>query len=162
MSALEPSDVEVLAALFEEQQWRWMRLSIGGAELELGTEMPVPRRDGAAGREAPRAETPSRVQLSPVSVAAPVTESGLVEVAAPNLGTFYRAPAPGEAPYVKPGQGVEAGDPVGLLEVMKLYTTVEATVSGVVADICVPDGELVEAGQALILIDPNGAARPPG
>jgi biotin carboxyl carrier protein len=78
-------------------------------------------------------------------------------VTAPNLGAFCRAPAPGAAPYVAVGQVVAPQDQVGLLEVMKLYTPVRAGVAGVVREICIADGELVEFGQRLLLVAPGSA-----
>ena len=73
---------------------------------------------------------------------------------APNLGTFYRAPKPGAPPYVKIGQHVDAETELCLIEVMKLFTTVLAGVSGVVRQVLVEDAELVEFDQALFLIEP--------
>ena len=74
---------------------------------------------------------------------------------APNLGTFYRAPKPGAPPYVKLGQHVEPTTELCLIEVMKLFTSVYANVSGVVRQVLVEDGELVEFDQALFLIEPD-------
>lgn len=79
---------------------------------------------------------------------------GRIEVRAPMVGTFYRAPSPGEAPFVEEGDSVERGTALCLIEVMKLFTTLEATVSGRVSEILVDDATLVEYGQALFLIEP--------
>jgi acetyl-CoA carboxylase biotin carboxyl carrier protein len=78
-----------------------------------------------------------------------------VAVTAPNLGTFYRAPKPGAAPYVETGQKVRADTEVCLIEVMKLFTAVRAGTSGVIRQICVADGQMVEYGQTLLYIDPG-------
>ncbi|HVC11296.1 MAG TPA: biotin/lipoyl-containing protein, partial [Burkholderiales bacterium] len=82
------------------------------------------------------------------------TDSGLFVVRAPMLGTFYRAPAPGEAPYVQPGDVVGEDDTVGLIDVMKLFTQVPAGVAGRVVEIVAQDATLVEHGQPLVLIEP--------
>ena len=76
-------------------------------------------------------------------------------VKAPHLGTFYRAPKPGVAPFVEVGQAVEPSTEVCLLEVMKLFTTVAAGAKGVVRRICVDDAVLVEFGQTLFYLEPN-------
>jgi acetyl-CoA carboxylase biotin carboxyl carrier protein len=76
-------------------------------------------------------------------------------VRAPTLGTFYRAPKPGAAPYVKVGQHVDPTTELCLIEVMKLFTSVLARVSGVVREVLVGDTELVEFDQALFLIEPD-------
>ena len=82
------------------------------------------------------------------------TETGLFAVRAPMLGTFYRAPAPGEAPYVQPGDVVGEDDTIGLIDVMKLFTQVPAGVAGRVVEIVAQDATLVEHGQPLVLIEP--------
>jgi acetyl-CoA carboxylase biotin carboxyl carrier protein len=83
----------------------------------------------------------------------PVPE-GLVAVRAPNLGTFYRAPKPGAAPYVEVDQLVEPETEVCLIEVMKLFTPVKAGVRGRVVRICVEDGQMVDYDAPLFYIEP--------
>jgi biotin carboxyl carrier protein len=73
-------------------------------------------------------------------------------VVAPNLGTFYRAPKPGAAPFLEIGQKVSADTEVCLIEVMKLFTSVKAGVAGTVRHVAVADAELVEGGQPLLYI----------
>jgi acetyl-CoA carboxylase biotin carboxyl carrier protein len=81
-------------------------------------------------------------------------EDGLVEMRAPMVGTFYRAPSPAEAPFVKVGDDVQVGDPLCLIEVMKLFTTIEAQHTGRIAEIGAENGALVEYDQLLFLIEP--------
>lgn len=69
------------------------------------------------------------------------------------LGTFYRAPAPGEPPFVEVGDKVGADDTVCLMEVMKLFNSVKAGVAGTVVKIAAENGSMVEHGQTLILIE---------
>lgn len=80
---------------------------------------------------------------------------GLVLVRAPMLGTFYRAPEPGAAPFVEPGSRVAAGTTVCIIEVMKLMNSIPAGCAGVVTHILANDAEPVEAGQPLVAIDPR-------
>jgi acetyl-CoA carboxylase biotin carboxyl carrier protein len=70
----------------------------------------------------------------------------------PMTGTFYCRPSPDEAPYASEGEKVSAGDTLCLIEVMKLYTTIEATADGIVDSILAEDGKLVEFDQPLFVI----------
>jgi biotin carboxyl carrier protein len=80
---------------------------------------------------------------------------GLVEVTSPTVGVFYRAPAPGAAPFVEVGSPVEAETQVCLVEVMKLMSSVTAGVRGVVAEICAANGAAVQFGDLLFRIQPD-------
>jgi biotin carboxyl carrier protein len=71
-------------------------------------------------------------------------------VAAPLMGTFYRAAQPGAPPFVERGMAVEATSVVGLIEVMKLMNSVYAGQDGQIADILVQDGDSVTRGQTLM------------
>lgn len=83
---------------------------------------------------------------------------GSIEVRAPMVGTFYSSPSPSDPPFVRLGDRVEPGQPLCLIEVMKLFTTIEATVSGSVTEIAAADGALVEYGQTLFVITPDDPA----
>ena len=65
---------------------------------------------------------------------------GVVAIRAPMLGIFYRAPSPGEKPFVEVGQRVRADDTVGLIEVMKLFNSIRAGLDGEVVKILVDNG----------------------
>lgn len=73
-------------------------------------------------------------------------------VKAPLVGTFYKAPSPEEEPFVKVGQKVSKGDVIGIIEAMKLMNEVVATQDGIVAEILVEDGTMVEYDQTLIVL----------
>ena len=73
-------------------------------------------------------------------------------VKSPMVGTFYSKPSPEDPPFVAVGQNVKKGDTLCLIEVMKLFTTVECTTDGTVETIFVEDGALVEFDQPLFLI----------
>ena len=98
--------------------------------------------------------SPSAAEPTPEASKAILPE-GMTAVTAPNLGTFYSAPKPGAPPYVEVGQNVSAETEVCLIEVMKLFTPVKAGVSGVIREICVSDGQMVEYEQLLIVIEPS-------
>lgn len=83
-------------------------------------------------------------------VAAPVPQGEVVK--APMVGTFYRAPSPGASPFVEVGQTVKEGQPLCIIEAMKLLNEIEADKSGVIKEILVDNGDAVEYGQPLFLI----------
>ncbi|AWP86527.1 acetyl-CoA carboxylase biotin carboxyl carrier protein [Bordetella bronchiseptica] len=87
----------------------------------------------------------------PAAEAAPAAPQGHV-VKAPMVGTFYRAPNPGAAPFVDVGQSVKEGDPLCIIEAMKLLNEIEADKAGVIKEILVENGEPVEYGQPLFII----------
>lgn len=91
------------------------------------------------------------VQSIPTVVAAaPVakTPRGAVETS-PMVGVFYAAQSPGEPPFVKVGQTISAGETLGIIEAMKIMNPIEATQSGVVEEILVKNGEVIQFGQPL-------------
>jgi acetyl-CoA carboxylase biotin carboxyl carrier protein len=91
--------------------------------------------------------------------AAAVVPDGLIAIRAPMLGTFYRASAPGEKPFVEEGQRVRADDTVCLIEVMKLFNSIRAGVDGEIVKIIAENGSLVEFDQPLIFISPGDQER---
>jgi acetyl-CoA carboxylase biotin carboxyl carrier protein len=82
--------------------------------------------------------------------------AGHTPIESPSVGLFWRAPAPGAAPFVEVGQTVEAGETVAIVEVMKLMNHVAAPVAGVVSAILVENGAPVEFGQTIVVVDPQG------
>jgi acetyl-CoA carboxylase biotin carboxyl carrier protein len=87
--------------------------------------------------------------------AADATAAGQIEVAAPMVGTFYRAPSPEAKAFVDVGDVVGVGDALCLIEVMKLFTTINAEVAGRIVQIGAENGELVEYGRTLFVIEPS-------
>lgn len=154
-------DLEALMELFEKSDWKELDLRMEGFELYLSKD-PARRRGGSGGAATsagPRAEG-GREGSAPISAPSPppmsasVVPAHWIAVKAPNLGTFYRAPKPGAAPYVQIGQSVMPETEVCLIEVMKLFTSVRAGVTGTVRQIVVQDAEMVEHDQVLLYIEP--------
>lgn len=92
------------------------------------------------------------VPAAPAAPAAPVASG--IEVSAPIVGTFYQAPAPDAAPFVKAGDTVAVGQVLCIIEAMKLMNEIEAETAGVITEVLVSNGEPVEYGQALFRIEP--------
>ena len=86
--------------------------------------------------------------------AATSTRSDLLEITAPMVGTFYRAPAPGEPSFVEVGTRINVGQAVCILEAMKLMNELESEIGGEVVEILVDNGTPVEFGQVLMRVKP--------
>ena len=121
------------------------RGGISSAPVATSHVEPAP----AAPIEAPAAAANPSTAVAKISASANGTE-----VRAPMVGTFYRKPAPAEPAFVEEGQTVKKGDPLCLIEVMKLYTTIEAPIDGIVAAIGAGDAALVAHDQVLFVIEP--------
>jgi acetyl-CoA carboxylase biotin carboxyl carrier protein len=140
----------------------------GIAEIEIteGEESLRISRYGPGAPVAPVAAAPPAFAAQPPAAAAPAAaaepaaapapaeaeEEGYV-IAAPMVGTFYSAATPGAAPYVQVGDRVNEGDVLCIIEAMKMMNQIEADVSGVIKSIRSQNGEPVEFGQPLFVID---------
>jgi acetyl-CoA carboxylase biotin carboxyl carrier protein len=133
--SLTAKDIAEITRLLEESSFDELELEVGGMKIHL-------RRGGVAA--APRVGEGAPAPVVPAAVVA--RDPRLLEVRAPLLGTFYRAPKPGAPPFVEVGAKVDADTIVGIIEVMKLMNTVRAGARGVVREICAADGVLVEYG----------------
>ena len=107
--------------------------------VEVGAASPVP---------APTAPAPP-------SSAPAAKEEGLHMITSPIVGTFYEAPSPGSPPFVKPGDAVEVGQVLCIIEAMKLMNEIECDVAGEVVKRVVNNGQPVEYGQPLFEIRPR-------
>ena len=74
-------------------------------------------------------------------------------ITSPMVGTFYAAPSPDEAPFVKVGDNISIGQVICIVEAMKLMNEIEADASGKVTEICVKNGDSVEFGQVLMYVE---------
>ena len=83
---------------------------------------------------------------------APPGRSDLTEITAPMVGTFYRAAAPGEAPFVEEGNNVKVGQTICILEAMKLMNEIESEFNAEIVEILVENGTPVEFGQVLMRV----------
>lgn len=107
---------------------------------------------------------PAPVPAKPVTDLDNVTENeaagpqtnNLIEIKSPIVGTFYRSTSPDKPPLIKPGDSIEVGTVVCIVEAMKLFNEIESEVAGKVVKILVEDASPVEYDQLLFLIDPNG------
>ncbi len=80
--------------------------------------------------------------------------AGGYTITAPMVGTFYSAPSPNDPPFIEEGDEIQAGDTVGIIEAMKIMNEIDSEVAGRVVRILAKNGQPVEYGQALIMIEP--------
>jgi acetyl-CoA carboxylase biotin carboxyl carrier protein len=130
------------------------------AELEVeqgGLRVRVVRdRPAAAGARADAgAGARATVELTAAGETGPAAPTDLVTVEAPMVGTFYRAAGPDAPPFVSEGDLVKEGQVLCIIEAMKLMNEIEAKAAGRVAKILVENGQPVEYGQALFLVEPR-------
>ncbi|PWI44467.1 acetyl-CoA carboxylase biotin carboxyl carrier protein subunit [Streptomyces sp. ICBB 8177] len=145
--------VAELARTFDAPPRR-IRLRSGTAfvEVEWPTAPPTPPPADRAG-PAPAAPAAPVDRQEGAATDAPARDTRHY-VDAPGVGTFYHAPEPGAPAYVSVGDVVRPGQPVGVLEVMKMTSTIEADVAGRVVEILAEDAQGVEYQQHLIALEP--------
>ena len=95
------------------------------------------------------------IASAPAVAAVPVPEEGLHMVKSPIVGTFYEAPSPGAPPFVKPGDMVEVGQVLCIVEAMKLLNEIESDVAGEIVKKLAVNGQPIEYGQELFVIRPK-------
>lgn len=156
---LTAQDVAEITRLLEESEFDELHLEQDGLKLTLKRSVAA-----AAAAVSPAQAAPPAVAAPGSADVSPVQESGressssapsVVDVTAPLVGIFYRAPRPGAPPYVEIGTAVEEDTIIGIIEVMKLMNAVRAEVKGTVTEILVEDGAAVEYGEVLLLISPG-------
>ena len=121
--------------------------------VQTAYTMPYPAMPaGTTGQTAaPQAASPAAKEPTQASPAASSAQN-LLEVKSPIVGTFYRAPSPDSPPYVEKGGSVKKGQPLCVLEAMKMMNTLECEYDGVIEEILVSNGDLVEFDQVLFKI----------
>lgn len=121
---------------------------------------PVQVLQPAAQQETRSEQSIAEQEQAPVAtVSTPVSRTeekrNLHEIVSPMVGTFYQSPSPESDSYVRVGSEVTPDSIVCIVEAMKLFNEIEAEVEGKIAEILVKDGELVEYGQPLFLVEPR-------
>jgi acetyl-CoA carboxylase biotin carboxyl carrier protein len=143
---LSDEDVREILRIIDESELSELRIETEGFSLhvvkgERRIDAPPPRR-------APSAREPEAPAASEES------HDGALTINAPMLGTFYRAEAPGQPPFVEVGKRVEPDTTVCIIEVMKMMNSVPAGVSGTIAEVIAENAALVEYGEPLFRVEP--------
>ena len=141
---LENSDVNEIDVTFFGIRYRVVKEASGVEEgLPEATVIPEQTTD--------RSDIP---EMSETATTEPDSTPG-VEVLSPMPGTFYRSPSPDDPPFVKEGDFVKKGDPLCIIEAMKIMNEIEAEDNGVIQKIFIKSGQSVEFNQPLFIIEPN-------
>lgn len=122
------------------------RLNLSELEIRIGDQRVAVRRPDVG---APAAAPVSAAAAVPPAAPPP---SG-IPVKSPLAGTYYGSPRPGADPFVRVGSQVAVGDPIGLVEAMKVFNEITADHAGEVVAVVVENGDTISAGQSLIIVD---------
>ncbi|MDE3108606.1 MAG: acetyl-CoA carboxylase biotin carboxyl carrier protein [Acidobacteriota bacterium] len=153
--SLTAKDVAEILRLLESSSFDTLSLEMNGVKLNLRRGSAVAVRESAPPAQAPQSAAEAPQPVPPSRKSTPPSEAGLKDIASPLLGIFYRAPKPGEPPFVEVGAKVEADTVIGIIEVMKLMNSVRAGVAGQVAEILAQNGALVEYGETIMRVRPS-------
>ncbi len=118
---------------------------------EKDTKIKVSKNNVSIGNQSPTI-SPSSLTTSSVPTQTQNIKSG-TEITSPIIGTAYHAPEPGAKKFVEIGKKIKKGDTIMIVEAMKTMNHVPSTADGVVKEICVEDGQPVEFGQTIIILE---------
>ena len=154
----EAARVRALGEIAAEFDLDAIRVRTGDTEIEIvrrdPASHPAPIVYAGPPPAAPPAGAPSTAGEAAAAPPVRTASANVRKVTAPVVGVFYRAAAPGADPFVEVGQRVEVGQPLCILEAMKLMNEINSDYAGVVTSVLVENGELVSLGQELLWIEP--------
>ncbi len=161
---LTEDDVREILNLIERSEFDFFQLEVGDLKLTVSKSGYVPvQSEHATGstQETQKPEDKASAEQPDAAKPAPAPEKiavpeGLVAIEAPMAGTFHVAPEPGAPPFIEIGARVADDTTVGLIEMMKVFMSVPAGVSGVISEVVVGSAQAVLQGQILFLVDPDG------
>ena len=150
---LSEDDVLHILKLIDESHFDYFQLEVGDLKITVSKGDPIPQTAASQVSAAP-APKPAAPAAAPQAAKPVVVPEGMLPITAPLLGTFYVAPEPGAPPFVKVGQAVTEDTTVGLVEVMKVFSSVRAAVNGTIVEVVAQNGQFVEFGQTLFIVKP--------
>ena len=150
---MELDKIRELVQLVEDSQIQELELSHRGETIRIAkAATAVP----AAAMPTPVVPAAAPAPEAPPSEPEPAAPSATGrEVVSPIVGTFYRSPSPEASRFVEVGQRVGAGDVLCIVEAMKVMNEIEAEFAGTVREILAENGQPVEFGQALFVVEPD-------
>ena len=154
---MDTNKINELAKILRQNQLTKLELTEGDSRILLE----------AGGRPVTMVEIPVasventvEIKTEPVAIVEKVEEKNEgVEQKSPLVGTVYLAPQAGAAPFVKVGDKVKKGDVLCIVESMKMFNNIEAKQDGIIEAVCVDNGQIVEFGQPLVRILPEGGTK---
>ncbi len=147
--------VRKLVELLDESDIAEIEITEGEDSVRISRHAPSVSAAPAAPAAPAPAAAPAPSASAPAASVEPEEEGHAVT--APMVGTYYSASSPGSPPFVQVGDRVSEGDTLCIVEAMKMMNQIEAEVSGTIKSIRVQNGDPVEYGQILFVIDQRGA-----
>jgi acetyl-CoA carboxylase biotin carboxyl carrier protein len=154
--AIDPQELRSLLEFLSGSDIQELKLEVDDFRLEVRRNLPpvvsMPAVLPPTVAAMPPLAPPTAAAVPPP--AAPASRSDLLEIRAPMVGTFYRAPSPGDPPFVEIGSRVTPGQTICILEAMKLMNEIEADQGGELVEILVENGTPIEYDQVLMRLRP--------
>ena len=145
-SQIQPSDVAELIRIARANGLSEIVVQQGEARVEVRLAMPPESPESGFFLPAARADTGSSTSAHAPSE----RPANVLEILSPMTGVFYVAPSPGEPPYIHPGDIIRDGDPIGMIEAMKVFSEVLADHTGRVRHVLTSNAQLVQQGDPLV------------
>ncbi len=150
---MNKQEIEELIRLVEESKITELEVSQGRTRIRISKGGGMPAVYSPAPAPIPVAPSRGEVEEREEAEANEKLASNLKQIKSPMVGTVYRAPAPGSEPFVDIGQPVAVGQTVCIVEAMKLMNEIGSDFSGVIRRVLVENGQPVEYGQPLFLVE---------
>ncbi|RDU66257.1 acetyl-CoA carboxylase biotin carboxyl carrier protein [Helicobacter didelphidarum] len=147
------SEIKELITIFDESKLSTLKLESETFSLKLGKEGKKPKViEEVVAQVAPRIPLPPKAE---VAIQAPqkATNTTADFITSPMVGTFYRSPSPGAAPYISIGDTIKKGQTIGIVEAMKIMNEIEAEFDCKILEIEVNDAQPVEFGTKLVMVE---------
>ena len=155
-SPMDIRKVKKLIELLEESAISEIEIKEGEESVRISRANSAPQYLAPPAPVVPVAQTPAPAKLAESAEPAPVPKEEGTVIESPMVGTYYAAASPEASAFVTVGQNIRAGDVICIVEAMKILNQIEAEVSGKVKALLVEDGQPVEFGQPLIVVDTQG------
>ena len=154
--------LRTLAQLVSEHGLSELTVEESGMTLTVKSAAEPPPPSGMASLAVPAhphlltaAQSPAYSETAVLTPPKPAQRTTAIALESPMVGVFYQSPSPDDPPFVAVGDFVKVGQPIGLIEAMKVYSEVPSEVSGRVTEMPVESGKLVQQGQPLIFVEPQ-------
>jgi len=152
---MNQKDIKELMEIFNESDIAKLKIEKKDFSISLSKEATVVAQAPVATQvvaQPTQAQVPAPTQETSSESPAPAPKSGLT-INSPMVGTFYKAPSPGAAPFVKAGDSINKGQAVGIVEAMKIMNEIEAEFDCTILEVLVEDGQPVEFDTPLFLVE---------
>lgn len=148
-------EIKEMIALMNENNLMELEIEKEGMRIRLKKETSGEKDSSSQFVAVPQFRVTQEPIQSQVQTKKEETEKKLIEIKAPMVGTFYRAPSPESPHFVEVGQEIDIGQVVCIIEAMKLMNEIKSEIKGKIIEILIENGQPIEFGQALFIIEPT-------